>query len=49
MGVAEGLLVILIGMGVLALLLRPMGPTEHFIDKDADGEPDEPDGPAAGL
>lgn len=49
MGAAEAVLVILIGIGLLALLLRPMGGTEHFTDKDVDGEPDEPNGPAAGL
>ena len=42
-----------IGAVVLAgalFALSPMrrGPT-HFVDKDADGEPDEPDGPAKGL
>lgn len=34
---------------VLGLLLRPINPTNGFVDKDADGEPDELDGPAKDL
>lgn len=47
--VGTGLLVLLIFGGLAALLLRPISAPTHFVDKDADGEPDEPDGPAAGL
>ncbi|WP_312690417.1 hypothetical protein [Brevundimonas nasdae] len=48
-GPGTALLVLLILGGLLALLFHPVSPPTHFVDKDADGEPDEPDGPAAGL
>ena len=43
------LLIVLIVAGLLAVVLQPMNRPTHFSDKDADGEPDEPGGPAAGL
>ena len=47
------LILLLIGAVVLAGALFALSPmrrgSTHFVDKDADGEPDEPDGPAKGL
>jgi len=34
---------------VAAMLLRPINPRTGFVDKDKDGAPDEPDGPAKDL
>lgn len=47
------LILLFIGALVLAGALFAVSPlrrgSAHFVDKDADGEPDEPDGPAKGL
>ena len=47
------LILLLIGAVVLAGALFALSPmrrgSAHFVDKDADGEPDEPNGPAKDL
>ncbi|MRL69781.1 hypothetical protein [Brevundimonas sp. SPF441] len=43
------IVVAFIVVGLLAMVLRPVTPKAPFVDKDQDGEPDEPNGPARDL